>query len=135
MKETAKRNNANKTKWSLIDFEALEEMVKVLEYGREKYSTFKNPESGEIVHGYEREIGIRKPYQAKADDGSKWERIYDAADNWKKGFKPGENMESALRHAFAYMKGEEIDPESGLKHLAHLMCCVMFELYHTKEPL
>jgi len=31
-----------------------------------------------------------------------------------------------LRHSFAMLKGEVLDPESGLPHAAHAMCCAAF---------
>ena len=34
----------------------------------------------------------------------------------------------ALRHIFAHMDGEELDPESGMSHLAHALCCLLFKL-------
>jgi len=50
-------------------------------------------------------------------------------DNWKKL----DNLQNrytgaALRHIFAHMDGEELDPETGLDHLAHAMCCLLFKL-------
>ena len=36
--EKAMRFNENKPKWSLVDFDSLEDMVKVLEFGAKKYS-------------------------------------------------------------------------------------------------
>lgn len=36
--------------------------------------------------------------------------------------------DAALRHFFAYMSGEERDPESGENHMAHVICCAMFIL-------
>ncbi len=30
-----------------------------------------------------------------------------------------------LRHAFAWWRGEDLDEESGLPHLAHATCCVL----------
>lgn len=35
---------------------------------------------------------------------------------------------AALRHLAAWWMGEKTDPESGLPHLAHAGCCVMFLL-------
>lgn len=35
---------------------------------------------------------------------------------------------AALGHVFAYVKGEQKDPESGENHLAHAACCVLFLL-------
>ncbi len=35
-------------------------------------------------------------------------------------------MAAAQRHLIAHYSGEDIDPESGLPHLAHASCCLMF---------
>ena len=35
---------------------------------------------------------------------------------------------AALRHMSAYCKGEQDDPESGMHHLAHAICCLLFLL-------
>lgn len=37
-------------------------------------------------------------------------------------------LNAALRHIFAYARGEDNDHESGLPHLAHAACSVMFQL-------
>lgn len=39
-KERGLRYNDGKPKWSLVDFNSLEDMVRVLEMGAKKYSTF-----------------------------------------------------------------------------------------------
>lgn len=56
---------------------------------------------------------------------------YDA-HNWRKGISWTAIMNSALRHLYAFNDGEDMDEESGLSHLAHAMCDVMFllEYYH-----
>lgn len=50
-------------------------------------------------------------------------------DNWK-NVPDGEYryLNAAYRHLNAYIKGEKADPETGLNHLAHLTCCVLFML-------
>jgi hypothetical protein len=50
-------------------------------------------------------------------------------DNWRK-VSPlrSRYLAAALRHVFAYMKGEKNDPESGCHHLAHAVCCLLFML-------
>ena len=48
--------------------------------------------------------------------------------NWRKGIKLSRLLGALLRHTLAYMRGEDTDPESGLSHMAHAMCCVMFIL-------
>ena len=40
----------------------------------------------------------------------------------------GRYTAGALRHIFAHMDGEELDPESGTSHLAHALCCLLFKL-------
>ena len=56
------------------------------------------------------------------------ERKY-GRDNWRK-VEHGRirYLKAAFRHAFAYAKGEQTDPETGLHHLAHLTCCCLFIL-------
>lgn len=49
-----------------------------------------------------------------------------SAHNWKKGLKYSEISESLQRHLYAFMEGENNDPESKLSHLGHLMCNAMF---------
>lgn len=49
-----------------------------------------------------------------------------AADNWRKGLKQRRLVGAAMRHLNAYNDGEDLDPESGLSHLAHASCCLMF---------
>lgn len=50
---------------------------------------------------------------------------YDA-HNWRKGFAYSRLTAAALRHLFAWVGGENKDPESGKSHLAHAACCLMF---------
>lgn len=49
-----------------------------------------------------------------------------AAHNWRKGIANSRLTAAMLRHLFAIMRGEDIDPESGLPHIDHLGCCWMF---------
>lgn len=51
-----------------------------------------------------------------------------AAHNWRKGISKTRLIAAALRHLFAYLRGEDKDPETGLSHAAHAMCCCMFIL-------
>lgn len=50
--------------------------------------------------------------------------------NWRNGFKWSRLLGAALRHLFAFVGGEDKDPETGLSHLAHAGCCIMFLLEH-----
>lgn len=49
-----------------------------------------------------------------------------APNNWRKGLPWSRTLGATLRHLFAWAKGEEADPESGLPHLAHAACNLMF---------
>ena len=55
--------------------------------------------------------------------------------NWRKGIKWSRLVSAAMRHLFAFLAGETNDPESGLPHVAHAMCCCMFllGLQHRKN--
>ena len=53
--------------------------------------------------------------------------------NWTKGFVWSRLLGATLRHLFAFMRGEDKDPESGISHLAHAGCCILFLLYHEKH--
>lgn len=92
-KEGALRYNQDKLRWSLVDYEALEPMVRVLEFGADKY----------------------------------------APDNWKKGMSYRSTSESLLRHMYAFMNGEDIDPESGISHIGHVLCNAMFLSNYLKH--
>ncbi len=91
--EQALRYNQGKLQWSLVDFDSLEGLVRVLEYGAAKY----------------------------------------APDNWKKGMPVTQVSESLMRHLFAFLRGEDVDPESGCRHISHVMCNVMFLEYIMRE--
>ncbi len=50
-------------------------------------------------------------------------------ENWRKL----DNLQNrytgaALRHLFAHMDGEALDPETNLSHIAHALCCLLFKL-------
>jgi hypothetical protein len=58
-----------------------------------------------------------------------------AAHNWRGGFKWSRLIAALLRHVFAIMRGELIDPESGLPHIDHVGCCWMFLSNHMKTGI
>jgi len=80
----------DKLSYTILPFTALTEVVKVLEFGKQKY----------------------------------------AKDNWQKVANGKERyLDAAFRHLVAYIEGETIDKESGLHHLAHATCCLLFILW------
>lgn len=59
-----------------------------------------------------------------------------APGNWRK--LPGARRRfyaAALRHMVAWFRGEKLDPESGLHHLAHAMTCILFLLERETPSL
>jgi len=55
-----------------------------------------------------------------------------SAHNWKEGGPIRDSIDSLLRHLTAFNNCEDNDPESGLSHLAHVICNAAFimENYH-----
>ena len=83
--------DGGKLQYGLIPPLALEETVKVLTFGAQKYE----PDNWKLVPDSKR-------------------RYFDALQ----------------RHLWAWKQGEQNDPETGLSHLAHAMCCLMFLYEH-----
>lgn len=85
-KETFIKNDNGKLQWSLMPFEQLEDVVRVLMNGAKKYSK----------------------------------------DNWKKCDDVTRYKDALMRHVVAYCKGEALDSEDCLPHLAHAICNCLF---------
>ena len=94
MTEGIKKDDG-KSPWDLVPYDAIEEVVKVLQFGQRKYT----------------------------------------ARNWEKGIVQSRLFAALQRHMVAwFQKGEDIDPESGLSHLAHAACTILFMLaFVTRE--
>lgn len=52
------------------------------------------------------------------------------ADNWRtgSGFIWSRLIGASIRHLSAFIRREDMDPETGLPHLAHLACNILFLL-------
>lgn len=55
-------------------------------------------------------------------------------DSWKDVRPSKRYLKAAVRHLIAYMKGEKVDPESGLNHLAHAACNCLFLIWFDQCP-
>lgn len=53
--------------------------------------------------------------------------------NWRGGIKFSRLLDATLRHIFAFNDGEDLDPETGLNHLAHARCSLAFLLRMWKD--
>ena len=49
-----------------------------------------------------------------------------SARNWEKGMAWHRPFAALMRHMWAWWRGENADPETGLSHLAHAGACVLF---------
>lgn len=65
-------------------------------------------------------------FGAKKYAPNSWQNVPDAERRY---------LDALMRHLEAYRAGEEIDPESGLSHLAHLLCNVSFLLHFQNERI
>jgi len=90
---TAVKADTGKPNLSLLPYDAIEEITKVLDFGAHKYAAHNWKEGG----------------------GFSWTRVFS----------------SLMRHLFAWAKGKDTDPESGLSHLAHAGCNVLFLLHYS----
>lgn len=86
--------DSGKPRWGLLPYEELEDVVKVLTFGSQKY----------------------------ADDN--WKKVPDAQNRY---------FDAAMRHLIAWKKGEREDQETGISHLAHATCCLLFLQWFDKN--
>ena len=54
-----------------------------------------------------------------------------APNNWRMGFEWHRLIRAAKGHIADFNEGEDLDPESGLSHLAHAGCCILMLLDHV----
>lgn len=93
-KTAATKHDGGKTDWSLLPWDAVEEIIKVLQFGAGKYSPWNWAENG----------------------GFKFNRLFN----------------SSMRHFVAWFwRREDHDPETGISHMAHLGCNVLFLLHYV----
>jgi hypothetical protein len=53
--------------------------------------------------------------------------------NWCNGTRWGRCYRALLSHAWAWWRGEDTDPESGLSHLAHCICNLLFLMEYQRN--
>lgn len=89
--------------------------------------------------------GIRKDAGKTRLDLIDWAFVYHTADvlafgaikyapnGWRKGMAWTRAIGSMLRHTIAYAMGQDLDPESGLSHLGHIGCNLMFLAAYRRD--
>ena len=55
--------------------------------------------------------------------------------NWEGGMAWGRLFAAMMRHCWAFWRGEDVDPESGLPHLAHAGACVLMLLAYMQRGI
>ena len=102
-------------------------------YDRIEVKEFEDTETdGRKFDGGKPQYGLLPPMALKAtvDVLTFGAEKYDP-DNWQVVPEAKRRYFDALqRHVWAWKEGESFDPESGLHHLAHAMCCMMFLYEH-----
>jgi hypothetical protein len=60
-----------------------------------------------------------------------------ADHNWRKGMAWSRIFGAIMRHLWAFWRGEDLDPESGLPHVAHACwgCFTLLEFMQTRKTL
>lgn len=53
--------------------------------------------------------------------------------NWERGMSWDRPFDACLRHLTAWWSGEKQDPETGLPHLAHAGCCILFLIAYERR--
>lgn len=69
-------------------------------------------------------VGKVLTFGAEEYGPNNWQQVEDAENRY---------YAAAMRHLMAYRKGEKIDPESKLPHLAHVATNMMFLLHFERE--
>jgi hypothetical protein len=83
-------------------------------------------DGGKLEYGLLPPLALKETVKVLTFGAQKYER-----DNWQKVPDAKRRYFDALqRHVWAWKQGEQIDPESGIHHLAHAMCCLMFLYEH-----
>lgn len=83
-------------------------------------------DGGKLEYGLIPPLALKEMVKVLTFGAQKYER-----DNWKKVPDSKRRYFDALqRHVWAYKEGEQLDPESGIHHLAHAACCLFFLYEH-----
>lgn len=92
--EEGRKFDTGKLRWDLLPLDCIEEVVKILTFGAEKY------------------------------EPNNWQLVENGEDRY---------FAALMRHLTASRLGQKIDNESGLSHMSHVMCNVVFLLWLEKH--
>lgn len=81
-------------------------------------------DGGKLQYGLLPPLALKETVRVLTFGAQKYE-----PDNWRRvPDGPRRYFDAAQRHLWAYKEGEKNDPETGINHLAHALCCLMFML-------
>lgn len=109
------RYNKGKPRHSLRSPWADEGLAKVFTFGAGKYTVW-----GECNCSFVAEPEAPGWTQDHTKDCASRTALYRGEWNWAKGLSWLETVDSMQRHLNSFLKGEEIDPDSGLPHIDHV---------------
>lgn len=55
--------------------------------------------------------------------------------NWELGMAWSRPFGALMRHMWAWWRGEKADPETGMSHLWHAACCIMFLITYEERQI
>lgn len=120
-----KKDDSGKIPWSLIPLHGVEQIGRCLFYGRRKYT-----ECGKCGGKIYPNPRLDGDPERNDCPHCKSTNILTGEHNWRKGFNWSQILNASYRHLFAIFKGEDIDPETGELHAAHLGCNALFLVEH-----
>jgi hypothetical protein len=65
------------------------------------------------------------------ENGDRIEVTISGQRNWEAGMAWHRPFGACMRHLWAWWRKENLDPETGLPHLAHAACCILFLLAYV----
>ena len=109
--------NKVKTREELMEHIKTQEGRK-LDQGKTRY---------DLIHtGSLKDLADVLTFGSKKYDDDNWMKV----DAWKRRY-----YSAAMRHLQSWYSGDTLDEETGLPHLAHAMCCLMFLNELTKKDI
>lgn len=96
-----------------------------------------NTKPGGLKFDGDKPVMALVPPRALEEEGKVW--TFGAKKysywNWTKGIHYVRILSAILRHTMALMAGQDVDPESGLHHAAHIRCCagMLIEFHYANR--
>ena len=121
--EWGRKERRGKLRYDLMPPRSFERVVEVLTYGAEKYTVYGDctcnlPNTGHAASC--------QSHKVKSKGDNNWKLVDDPIDTY---------YAAALRHLQKFRLGEELDPDSGIHHIAHAITDLIFLLEFEEDRL